>query len=57
MYEYIRDNPSLIVNGFVKAGIPQAIDDFQIPSEDSSTTICDGNSDVDSTDSAVDLIA
>ena len=28
MYEYIRDNPQLIVNGFIKAGIPQAIDAF-----------------------------
>ena len=28
MYEYIRDNPQLIVNGFIKAGISQAIDAF-----------------------------
>ena len=26
MFEYIRDNPSLVVNGFHKAEIPQAID-------------------------------
>ena len=28
MHSYVKDNPQLIVNGFMKAGIPQAIDLF-----------------------------
>ena len=28
MFKYIQDNPQIIVNGFIKAGIPQAIDSF-----------------------------
>ena len=28
MYEYIQENPQIVVNGFSKAGIPLAIDDF-----------------------------
>lgn len=42
IYEYIRDNPQLTVNGFLKAGIPQAIDTF--------------SSDIDSSDSDSDYI-
>ena len=32
MYEYIHDNPSLVVNGLYKAGIPQAINSCNEPS-------------------------
>ena len=28
MYGYIKENPQLVVDGFVQAGIPQAIDSF-----------------------------
>ena len=28
MYNYIEDNPQLVVNGFVKIGIPQVINLF-----------------------------
>lgn len=28
MYEYISSNPQIIINGFQKAGIPQATDPF-----------------------------
>ena len=49
MYEYIRDNPQLIVNGFIKAGISQAIDAFSAdelgpnasPDEDSQGSVTD----------------
>ena len=36
MYKYIKNNPSIVMNGFQKAGIPQAIDDFQTLTTDIS---------------------
>ena len=56
MCKCIRNNYSHIVNDLLKAGIPQAIGNFQLFSANSGDTICDSNSDVDSTDSDVDLI-
>ena len=28
MFKYIQDNPQITVNGFIEAGIPQAVDSF-----------------------------
>ena len=56
MYEYIRSNPSIVVNGFLKAGIPQAIDGLQTlttnNSHNDSSNLDDdsSNCDNDSTD-------
>ena len=47
MYEYIRSNPSIAVNGFQKAGIPQTIDGFQAL----TTTLTTDNSHDDSSNS------
>ena len=48
MYEYITRNPRFVVNGFLKAGIPQEIDGFP--------TVTTNNSDTDSSNSADDSI-
>ena len=37
IFEYIRDNPQLIVNGFHEARIPQAIDAFSAGDSDSDS--------------------
>ena len=30
MFEHVQQNPSLIVNGFIHAGIPQALDNIDV---------------------------
>ena len=53
MYSYITDNPHLIVNGFVKAGIPQAIDLFH--NETKETTDEETEETTDKSDDEADL--
>ena len=45
MYEHICDNPQFIVNGFLQAGIPQALDGkFDSTNDDNSVN--DSNNDI-----------
>ena len=44
MFEYIADNPQFIVNGFIRAGIPGALDSIQ-PAEDATSADSEFESD------------
>ena len=45
MYEYICDNPQFIVNGFLQAGIPQALDG-KLDSTNDGNSADDSNNDI-----------
>ena len=53
MYQYICDNPQFIVNGFLKAGIPQAVDgQLDNDSENDVISSDDSNNDITNTETA-----
>ena len=54
MHSYIKDNPQLIVNGFLKAGVPQAIDSFYEEESDEPED-CDDEADFEVTDNEDDV--
>ena len=53
MYQYICDNPQFIVNGFLKAGIPQGVDgQLDNDSEIDVISSDDSNNDITNSETA-----
>lgn len=48
VFEYIADNPKFVVNGFIKAGISEALDAGSIESETETEALTDDGMDLDS---------
>ncbi len=47
MADYFAENPQIIVNGFVRAGITGALDGIRDEQEEQSDTDCETESDFD----------